>query len=94
MVFKGSAVALVTPFDENGKVNFDKIKESFKAITQDRTSICKEYPEELSFNDDLIKSDLKQKKGLVLNEILNIKAKIKMSQSKLINNTKALIMNN
>ena len=27
MVFKGSAVALVTPFDENGKVNFDKIKE-------------------------------------------------------------------
>ena len=74
--------------------DFDKIKESFKAITQDRTSICKEYPEELSFNDDLIKSDLKQKKELVLNEILNIKAKIKMSQSKLINNTKALIMNN
>ena len=27
MVFKGSAVALVTPFDENGNVNFDKIKE-------------------------------------------------------------------
>ena len=27
MIFKGSAVALVTPFDENGKVNFDKIKE-------------------------------------------------------------------
>ena len=73
--------------------DFDKIKESFKAITQDRTSICKEYPEELSFNDDLIKKDLKQKKELVLNEILNIKAKIKMSQSKLINNTNALIMN-
>ena len=74
--------------------DFDKIKESFKAITQDRTSICKEYPEELSFNDDLIKKDLKQKKELVLNEILNIKAKIKMSQNKLINNTNALIMNN
>ena len=27
MIFKGSAVALVTPFDENGNVNFDKIKE-------------------------------------------------------------------
>ena len=26
MIFKGSAVALVTPFDENGNVNFDKIK--------------------------------------------------------------------
>lgn len=27
MIFKGSAVALVTPFDENGNVNFEKIKE-------------------------------------------------------------------
>ena len=27
MIFKGSAVALITPFDENGKVNFEKIKE-------------------------------------------------------------------
>ena len=27
MIFKGSAVALVTTFDENGNVNFDKIKE-------------------------------------------------------------------
>lgn len=27
MIFKGSAVALVTPFDENGKVNVKKIKE-------------------------------------------------------------------
>lgn len=27
MIFKGSAVALVTPFDENRNVNFDKIKE-------------------------------------------------------------------
>ena len=27
MIFKGSAVALVTPFYENGNVNFDKIKE-------------------------------------------------------------------
>ena len=27
MIFKGSAVALITPFDENGNVNFDKIKE-------------------------------------------------------------------
>ncbi|MCC3869012.1 4-hydroxy-tetrahydrodipicolinate synthase [Terrisporobacter mayombei] len=27
MIFKGSAVALVTPFDENGKVNVEKIKE-------------------------------------------------------------------
>lgn len=27
MIFKGSAVALVTPFDENGSVNFEKIKE-------------------------------------------------------------------
>ena len=27
MIFKGSAVALVTPFDENGNVNFYKIKE-------------------------------------------------------------------
>ena len=32
MVFKGSAVALVTPFDENGKVNFDKIKELVEYI--------------------------------------------------------------
>lgn len=27
MIFKGSAVALVTPFDENGNINFEKIKE-------------------------------------------------------------------
>ena len=27
MIFKGSAVALVTPFDENGKINFQKINE-------------------------------------------------------------------
>lgn len=27
MIFKGSAVALVTPFDEDGNVNFEKIKE-------------------------------------------------------------------
>lgn len=27
MIFKGSAVALVTPFDENGEVNVEKIKE-------------------------------------------------------------------
>lgn len=27
MIFKGSAVALVTPFDENGKVNVKKVKE-------------------------------------------------------------------
>ncbi|WP_297132025.1 4-hydroxy-tetrahydrodipicolinate synthase [Terrisporobacter sp.] len=27
MIFKGSAVALITPFDENGKVNFEKISE-------------------------------------------------------------------
>ena len=27
MIFKGSAVSLVTPFDENGNVNFEKIKE-------------------------------------------------------------------
>lgn len=27
MIFKGSAVALITPFDENGKVNVKKIKE-------------------------------------------------------------------
>ena len=27
MVFKGSAVALITPFDKNGNVNFEKIKE-------------------------------------------------------------------
>lgn len=27
MIFKGSAVALITPFDENGDVNFKKIKE-------------------------------------------------------------------
>lgn len=27
MIFKGSAVALITPFDENGNVNFEKIKE-------------------------------------------------------------------
>ena len=27
MIFKGSAFALFTPFDENGNVNFDKIKE-------------------------------------------------------------------
>lgn len=27
MIFKGSAVALVTPFDENGNINFKKIKE-------------------------------------------------------------------
>lgn len=27
MIFKGSAVALITPFDENGNINFEKIKE-------------------------------------------------------------------
>lgn len=27
MIFKGSAVALVTPFDESGNINFEKIKE-------------------------------------------------------------------
>ena len=27
MIFKGSAVAIVTPFDDNGNVNFQKIKE-------------------------------------------------------------------
>ena len=27
MIFRGSAVALITPFDENGKVDFEKLSE-------------------------------------------------------------------
>ena len=37
MIFKGSAVALVTPFDENGKVNFEKIKELVEFQIQNGT---------------------------------------------------------
>ena len=36
-VFTGSATALVTPFDENGKVNYEKLKELIEFQIKNKT---------------------------------------------------------
>ena len=55
MIFKGSAVALVTPFDENGNINFEKIKELVEfqiANGTDAIVACGTTGEASTMNDD------------------------------------------
>lgn len=55
MIFKGSAVALVTPFDESGNINFEKIKELVEfqiANGTDAIVACGTTGEASTMNDD------------------------------------------
>lgn len=55
MIFKGSAVALVTPFDENGNINFEKIKELVEfqiANGTDAIVACGTTGESSTMNDE------------------------------------------
>lgn len=55
MIFKGSAVALVTPFDESGNINFKKIKELVEfqiANGTDAIVACGTTGEASTMNDD------------------------------------------
>lgn len=55
MIFKGSAVALITPFNENGNVNFEKIKELVEFQISNGTDAivaCGTTGEASTMNDD------------------------------------------
>lgn len=55
MVFKGSGVALVTPFDENGNVNYKKLKELIKFHLKKKTDaivLCGTSGESSTLSDE------------------------------------------
>lgn len=62
MIFKGSGVALVTPFDQEGNVNYKKLKELLKFHTKKNTDaiiVCGTSGESATLSDDETKEIIK-----------------------------------
>ncbi len=62
MIFKGSGVALITPFDEEGNVNFKKLKELLKFHIKKNTDavvVCGTSGEAATLSDDELKEIIK-----------------------------------
>ena len=67
MLFKGSGVALVTPFDENNNINYEKVKELIEFHIANKTDaiiICGTTGESSTLSNDEKKQLIKTKKHL------------------------------